>query len=236
MSSPTPGLFIVIEGMDGAGKTDSTEAMVTVLEQFGLPVHRTYEVGGTPIGKELRNLAFRQREDESLDPVARMMMIYASRIQHLRQVVWPKTQAGTHVVSDRFWMSSRVYQGALDGQNDLMDELDQLPGLRMCAAEPDVIIYLNVLPETAHARGRSRANVDNDTYKRDLEHAKKIKHAYDDVMIKLSRSAHTKLFEINANLDRAAVAQQLVVVAREIVEMVQKPRKVYRRPAEFRKM
>lgn len=235
MSSTPPGKFIVIEGMDGCGKTYSTEVFCSALKQMGQPLVQTYEVGGTPIGKELRGLAFRKRDEEPLDPVARMLMIYASRIQHLRQVVWPGVQAGKFVVSDRYWMSTRVYQGIIENNEALIDSLDAQPGLELCASEPDILIYLNVLPEVAHDRGRKREGVDNDVYKRDLEHAKNVKFAYDEVILRLNKSQHCKVFEVNANLQKEQVAQQLVHIAYQCIQLHQQPKSPYHKPAGFQK-
>src|SRR6187399_111931 len=100
------GQFVVVEGMDGSGKSECTAVLAELLRQIppNPEVVQTYKVGGTPIGKKLRELCFRSRQDdgETVDPVARMLMIYASRLQHLRNVVLPATAAGKTVVSDRY--------------------------------------------------------------------------------------------------------------------------------------
>jgi dTMP kinase len=214
------GLFIVVEGMDGSGKTTCTDFIETELRTFGIDLLRTYEVGGTPIGKELRKLCFSRREDDLLDPLARMLMIYAARLQHLKNVIFPATQRGQTVLCDRFVQSTRVYQGIIDGQAEIMDRLDTVKGLESCAEAPDVLVYLKCDPIKAYERGVARKDVDNDTYKNDIDKAIRIGKAYDEVVHAHVKRQDCMVYIVDTNQPLEQMHQQLRSLTHSLVSYV----------------
>ena len=213
------GKFFVVEGMDGSGKSECTGILEQCLLAGGISLRRTLEVGGTPIGKQLRGIAFTTNPDEALDPAARTLLMYAARLQHLKRVVLPSTESGITVLSDRFTPSSRVYQGVLDGQTELMDRLDILGELQGCAVHPDAYVYLSVDHERAYARGKARTNVDNDVYKQGVEQAKLIREAYDKHMRRLVLEG-VPVYVVDANQPLEVVQAKLAVIADELIKMV----------------
>lgn len=190
------GVFIAIEGMDGSGKSTVTKAIVDMLREADIQVTQTLEIGGTAIGRKIRELTVSQQE-EPLDPVARLLMVLASRIQHLNLVVKPAMARDEVVVSDRYEMSTFVYQLDVDNiQNKYNAIRTEELGIDV---KPDLYIFLNVSPEMAYHRGRNRQFVDNDTYKKDLNQAKLIHDSY----LRRARQAAYQginVFPIDANL------------------------------------
>lgn len=213
-----PGQFIVVEGMDGCGKTTIHTHLAEMLRKRGLTdLVTTREVGGTPMAEELRAMAFKTRPSEPLDPVARLLLISAARIQHLTRVVFPSTEAGHTVLCDRFVPSTRVYQGLLDGHLATIDELHSVKGLTGLDEPPDMFIYLNVEAEVAYARGKARDNVDNDTYKTGLEQAKKICQAYRQVMNEHIQRQDCIVHVVNTTPDLPFVLPKLEAIADDIM-------------------
>ena len=206
---PRLGSFITLEGMDGCGKSLAREYLTSAFEKKGMPVVSTYEVGGTPIGKELRAIAFSKRDDEQLDPVSRLLLIYAARMQHIRTVIEPAIRAGTHVITDRFNDSTRVYQGCIDGLNREMDQIEACMPMRMLSSRANYAIYFKVDTAVAYSRGKARTNVGNNTYKNDFEKAERINKAYDDHFLELYKKEPSSVFVVDANVSVVGVNKQL---------------------------
>ena len=102
--------FISLEGGEGAGKTSALAAIRDLLQARGLEVVVTREPGGTPLAERIRELLLNAK-DESLAPETELLLMFASRAQHVREVVQPALQRGAFVLSDRFTDSSYAYQG-----------------------------------------------------------------------------------------------------------------------------
>ena len=203
------GKLIAVEGMDGSGKSTTVSYITDQLNQRGQKAICTREVGGTPIAEELRNLAFKTRPDEKIDPLARLLMVYASRIQHIREILEPNIAKGIHVVTDRYNDSTRVYQGVIDGLSESMAHLEACLPLRMVGGCADHTVFIDVDPEVAFSRGIARANVDNDVYKNKLDMAKKIADAYRKLLETRKRTVSSSVFVIDGNKPLDHVKYQL---------------------------
>jgi dTMP kinase len=103
--------FISLEGGEGAGKTSAITALRDLLQARGHEVVLTREPGGTPLAERIRELVLNPR-DEPLHADTELLLVFAARAQHVRQVIRPALQRGAFVVSDRFTDSSYAYQGA----------------------------------------------------------------------------------------------------------------------------
>lgn len=101
--------FIVFEGLDGSGKSSLMGALENELKGKNLPVFRTREPGGTPLGDEIRNLILRT-EGPSPTPRTELLLYEASRAQHVDQVIKPYLQKNYWVLCDRFAASSVAFQ------------------------------------------------------------------------------------------------------------------------------
>lgn len=144
-----PGLFIALEGGDGAGKSTQASLLCRALEEDGRTVVRTREPGGTPIGEKLRALVLEHGHGD-IDARTEALLFAASRAAHVHQVIVPALTCGDVVVCDRYIDSSVAYQGAgrnLGAQAVLDVNRWATDGLR-----PDLTVLLDVDP----AEGRSR--------------------------------------------------------------------------------
>lgn len=154
-TSVKPGLFIAIEGADGSGKTSMTKYFTEKLHQLGFPVVRTRELGGTPVAEKLRDLitgADPVTRTEVVDKHTRILMVIASRIQHIKHVIKPGVIAGKIVVTDRCFDSTHVYQGVKDGLLPMLSMLEGMSEISVVGERPDYTIFLDVSPEVSMAR------------------------------------------------------------------------------------
>lgn len=151
--------FIVIEGLEGAGKTTARERLLEVLQQQGITdVVFTREPGGTPLAEKLRTLIKQGVSGEQVTDKAELLMLYAARVQLVDTVIKPALSRGAWVIGDRHDLSSRAYQGGGRGFDDqLMNTLRQAV---LGDFKPDLTLYLDVAPETGLARARSRGEFD----------------------------------------------------------------------------
>jgi dTMP kinase len=148
-SSPSPGLFIALEGGDGAGKSTQAAMLTQALSEAGHVVLRTREPGGTPVGEKLRSLVLDHGQGE-IDARCEALMFAAARAAHTVQVIAPAVARGEIVISDRYIDSSIAYQGA--GRGLGTDEVRKINEWATAGLWPDLTVLLDVSP----ADGRTR--------------------------------------------------------------------------------
>ena len=143
------GRFITLEGVDGAGKSTSLEAMRRFLAERGHDVLVTREPGGTPFAERVREVLL-AHHDEAVAPLAETLLLFAARAQHVNTVIEPALARGRWVLSDRFTDATRAYQGGgrgVDGKT-----IEVLAGLVHPGLEPDLTFYLDVPVDQARGR------------------------------------------------------------------------------------
>lgn len=152
------GKFIVIEGLEGAGKSTAHQCVVDTLKELGInDVVFTREPGGTPLAEKLRHLIKHETEEPVTDK-AELLMLYAARIQLVDNVIKPALAQGKWVVGDRHDMSSQAYQG---GGRQLGEAfLTHLKQIVLGDFEPDLTLYLDIVPAVGLARARGRGELD----------------------------------------------------------------------------
>ena len=210
--------LIALEGPDGSGKSTIAKYLVDKLTSLDIPVRHTRETGGTPIGNELRNICYNKRSDEKLSSVARLLLVYAARIQNIDEVIEPALDSGINVVTDRFNISTMVYDGILGKQAALMGQIEEYLVTRL----PDVVIYLDVNPTIAAERMRTRGKADNNLYKGSLEKAQQIHNAYRTVITIWKSNDVYKgrpVFTVDANQDEAHVKNQIDLIINAIFNL-----------------
>ncbi|CDF98489.1 dTMP kinase [Avibacterium paragallinarum] len=152
------GKFIVIEGLEGAGKTTAREAILATLQQSGIDdVVFTREPGGTPLAEKLRQL-IKYETEEPVSDKAELLMLYAARIQLVENVIKPALEAGKWVIGDRHDLSSQAYQGG--GRQIDAQLLQSLKQTVLGDFAPDLTLYLDLDPEIGLARARGRGELD----------------------------------------------------------------------------
>jgi dTMP kinase len=140
------GLFITLEGMDGAGKSTHIPTMLSLLAATGREVVATREPGGTPLGEQLRELLLHQEmhvETESL-------LMFAARAEHLQQLILPALARGAIVLSDRFTDASYAYQCGARGLP--LAKMQALENWVQGDLQPDLTLLFDVPVEVSLQR------------------------------------------------------------------------------------
>jgi len=147
------GKFITFEGLDGTGKSTQIEKLAKALRALGQSVVVTREPGGTGTGEKIRHVILDSATTE-LSPMAEMALMFASRAQHIREVIEPGVAQGKIVLCDRFTDSTEAYQGS--GRklgNKAVLELHRI----LCGdLQPDLTILLDSDLATSVERARRR--------------------------------------------------------------------------------
>ncbi|OBW91695.1 thymidylate kinase [Gallibacterium genomosp. 3] len=153
------GKFIVLEGLEGAGKTTAKNVVVEKLQQLGVNEFVfTREPGGTPLAEKLRQLIKQGEGDEIITDKAELLMLYAARVQLVENVIKPALAQGKWVIGDRHDLSSQAYQGG--GRQIDSQLLQTLKQTVLGDFRPDLTLYLDIDPEIGLSRARSRGELD----------------------------------------------------------------------------
>ncbi|MDE2150243.1 MAG: dTMP kinase [Gammaproteobacteria bacterium] len=160
------GRFIVLEGGEGAGKTTQLGAIAAWLRARGREVLVTREPGGSRLAEAIRDLVLGHWE-EGVDSKTELLLIFAARAAHIQATIRPALQRGVDVVCDRFIDSSHAYQGG--GRGVPMPAIDWLSEFVVGTALPDLVLLLDLPPETGAARtgrrtGNNRFDTENLTF------------------------------------------------------------------------
>jgi dTMP kinase len=147
------GLLVVLEGVDGSGKTTTQMHLAEELRQSGLEPRQTHEPGGTVEGSELRRLLL-ARDGHCWTPMAELLLMNAARAQHVEAVIRPALAAGRIVLCDRFVGSTLAYQGG--GRGLPVDTILALHRIATGDLWPDLTILLDIEPGRAVARSQRR--------------------------------------------------------------------------------
>lgn len=198
---PRPGVFVVLEGGEGAGKTTQLSLLDQWLRESGRSVVRTREPGGTEIGERIRTLVLDHGQGE-VDPRTEALLMAASRAAHVEQKIRPALASGAVVLCDRYIDSSLAYQGA--GRGLGVEPVAQVNHWATDGLLPDLTVVLDLIPELSRQR---RSDRDGGTDGDRIESAEDAFHA----------TLH------QAFLDRAAHAPKryLVLDASAPVEQIQ---------------
>ena len=148
--------FVSLEGGEGAGKTTAINAIRECLRRHGHEVVLTREPGGTPLAERIRGLVLKPDAEIAAEPLsaeAELLLVFAARAQHVRQVIQPALQRGAYVLSDRFTDSSYAYQGGGRGLDPaFIAELER----RVVGIQPGLTLLLDLGVPQARDRTRGR--------------------------------------------------------------------------------
>lgn len=149
------GIFVVLEGGEGSGKSTQANTLYSRLQQEGYPALLLHEPGGTPLGEQVRRLLKAQqgasqttrqsKRPVPISPMAELLLFSAARAQLVSNVLRPALQEGRVVVCDRYTPSTVAYQGY--GRGVPLETVEQANLLSTEGLAPDLVILLNIPPE-----------------------------------------------------------------------------------------
>ncbi len=202
-------MFITIEGVEGSGKSSSTNDVVNRLRKEGYDIITTREPGGTPIAEKIRDIIL-DVNNTNLDPRAEALLYAASRRQHLIEKVWPALKQGKIVICDRFIDSSLAYQG---GARNL--GIENITNINMFATEntwPDLTLLFDINPELG--LDRIRKNQGREVNRLDLEKIefhKKVRETF----LNLAKKYHDRYVIIDASKSQKEVEEEVYNIIKE---------------------
>ncbi|MCQ4286256.1 dTMP kinase [Pseudomonas stutzeri] len=204
------GLFITLEGPEGAGKSTNRDYLAQCLRERGLDVVLTREPGGTPLAERIRDLLLTPA-DEQMSSDTELLLVFAARAQHLAQVIRPALARGAIVLCDRFTDATYAYQGGGRGQS--VQRIEQLEYFVQGDMRPDLTLIFDLPVEVGLSRAAARGRLDR-FEQEGLEFFEAVRSAYLD----RARQAPQRYRVIDAGQPLSAVQQDLDALLPELFE------------------
>lgn len=188
------GKFVVIEGLEGAGKSSAIDTVVATLNAHGVKcIERTREPGGTALAEKLRALVKEDHPGETLQDMTELLLMYAARVQLVDNVIKPALASGAWVVGDRHDLSSQAYQGG--GRQIDTATMSALKETTLQGFKPDFTLYLDIDPKVGLMRAKGRGELDR-IEKMDISFFERTRARYLELA-----SADDSIVTIDANQD-----------------------------------
>jgi dTMP kinase len=169
------GKFITLEGGEGVGKTTNVPFIKDYLLGKNIPVVVTREPGGTMMAEKIRDLLLHSN-DEVVSSHAEILLMFAARAQHLKNVIKPALAQGTWVLCDRFTDATYAYQGG--GRGMSLETISWLENFVQEDLRPDLTLLLDVPIETGMARAKSRGEQFDRFESEQLHFFSQVRNAY----------------------------------------------------------
>lgn len=204
------GLFITLEGPEGAGKSTNREYLAQRLREHGLDVVLTREPGGTPLAERIRELLLTPA-DEPMNSDTELLLVFAARAQHLAQVIHPALARGAVVLCDRFTDATYAYQGG--GRGLSVQRIEQLEHFVQGDKRPDLTLIFDLPVEVGLSRAAARGRLDR-FEQEGLDFFEAVRSAY------LNRAGQNpqRYRVVDAGQSLAAVQQDLDALLPELLE------------------
>ncbi len=202
----TKGLFITLEGSEGAGKSTQIALIRKYLEELGRKVVTVREPGGTPIAEDIRKLLKTPRTDESMCDTTELLLMYAARAQLVNTFILPKLNEGVDVICDRHDLSTVAYQGGGRGMN--MEHINAVRKVVLGDFRPDLTILLDIEPTLGMRRVRSRGQLDR-FEQSDMSFFERVRNTYLDYAKK--HDDFVKVIDASLSLDEVSAQVKAVL-------------------------
>tara|TARA_B100000575_G_scaffold53556_1_gene40113 strand:- start:1294 stop:1920 length:627 start_codon:yes stop_codon:yes gene_type:complete len=200
------GYFISFEGIDGSGKSTQIELLAKFLKNLSFEVVITREPGGSVGGEQIRNLLL-QGETDRWSAETEILLFTAARRDHLERIILPALGDGKIVICDRFTDSTRMYQG-MRGSN--LRNLVELLNEKVIKCDPDLTIIIDINPETALKRAKSRKTVEERFEDFGVELQIKMRQGF----IKLSKEFNNRIEVVDGQQSVDALTQDICTLVK----------------------
>jgi len=200
------GKFLVLEGMDGCGKSTQADALVAWMSDQGHQPLHVREPGTTSVGENLRQLLL-DPDRQAWDPKTEALLFFAARTELLRQCVVPALKKGQDVVCERFTPSTLAYQGHEPEMADFILSLDAM--LIPPSEQPQLTLILDLDPEVAFRRTHQRGSADG-MEKRGVDFQRQVRQGY--LRYAKARPLASKVLSVG-ELNSAQVTEVILPIA-----------------------
>jgi|LakMenEpi03Aug12_release.lakeMendotaPanAssembly.Ray.scaffolds.fasta_scaffold146690_2 dTMP kinase len=199
------GLFITFEGSEGCGKSTQIQRLHAHLEAAGAHTMVVREPGGTAAGEEIRQLVLQHRTDDTpIAPECELLLFAASRAQLVREKIVPALMSGVHVIADRFYDSTTVYQGFGRGLD--LSAIRQINHFAVGGSHPDMTFLLDLDPAEGHARAMQRSHGRLDRMESEsMEFFEKVRAGY----LRLAREEAPRFTVLDGSLPRERLEAEI---------------------------
>ena len=201
------GKFITIEGTEGAGKSTNLSSIEKVLNDFDISYIVTREPGGTAVGEELRSVLLKN-ESINISGQTELLLMFASRMQHINDVIKPALKLNKWVICDRFTDASYAYQGY--GRQLNLSFISSLENLVHPDLQPDLTLILDVPVNIAMGRVHNRGKLDR-FEQEDVAFFNRVRAGYKEI----AKNNIDRCREIDASKDLAEVQAEVMQIIRD---------------------
>ena len=203
-------LFITFEGGDGSGKSTQVNLLKDYLDNLNFETIKTREPGGTPSAEILRDL-LTTGEVEKWTPMSEALLMWASRYEHLIQVIEPALNSGKNVICDRFYDSTYAYQGV--AHNLGIDNMEKLKKIIIGDIEPDVTFVLDIDPKVGLKRSLDRPNQENRFESYNIDFHNKIRSAF----LEIAKKNKNRCVVVDASLNEQEINNLIITVIDNLI-------------------
>mgnify|MGYP001444225357 FL=1 len=203
-------LFITFEGGDGSGKSTQVNLLKDYLDNLNFETIKTREPGGTPSAEILRDL-LTTGEVEKWTPMSEALLMWASRYEHLIQVIEPALNSGKNVICDRFYDSTYAYQGV--AHNLGIDKMEKLKKIIIGDIEPDVTFVLDIDPKVGLKRSLDRSNQENRFESYNIDFHNKIRIAF----LEIAKKNKNRCVVVDASLNEQEINNLIITVIDNLI-------------------
>jgi dTMP kinase len=200
------GKFISLEGSEGAGKSTAQAFITKYLSAQQIPWITTREPGGTRLSEKIRQLLLQTPEGESdtIAPLTELLLMFASRSQHISEVIVPALKKGQWVISDRYVDASYAYQ--VYGRGLPLTTVKALDELVVGRHYPDLTLFLDVAPDIGMQRAESRASSKDRIEQESMDFFARVRQGY----LVRAQAAPERIKVIDASVTLLEVEQQVI--------------------------
>ena len=203
-------LFITFEGGDGSGKSTQVNLLKDYLDNLNFETIKTREPGGTPSAEILRDL-LTTGEVEKWTPMSEALLMWASRYEHLIQVIEPALNSGKNVICDRFYDSTYAYQGV--AHNLGIDKMEKLKKIIIGDIEPDITFVLDIDPKLGLKRSLDRSNQENRFENYNIDFHNKIRSAF----LEIAKKNKNRCVVVDASLNEQEINNLIITVIDNLI-------------------
>jgi dTMP kinase len=213
MQQKQRGVFLTLEGGEGLGKSTAVKFIQQYLQQAQIDFISTREPGGTPAAEQIRQILLNPNMAETFTPETELLLMFASRSQHIANLILPALASGKWVVCDRFVDASYAYQGG--GRGFPVAQIKHLDNLIVGDLRPDVTILLDAAPQVGMARAKNRGTHDRIEQEK-LDFFERVRAAY----LARAKADPERFKVIDASKPLAAVQTELKVILDKTLEKI----------------